>query len=570
MKPIITTCLLMAIAAFTNKPCAQTYSPVAITGFNNDVFAEAGTNATTVTSTSLDLSNYIMYTASFGAANALPGGVANNGTIVNGTRTYQLAPYNGNNILYLSAGGAVANSLPAGSVTLSTPASFSNISLLIFASEDDARADIVLNFTDGTTFNAGNFLIQDWFYGTGAMYSGFGRTARLAAPPYTVDGYPGDPRFYPLDIPLNCANRSKQLQSITLTHTFGNTSSSRISLLALSGVSYTPVTATAAITPANCGSSNGSIALTATGGSSPLTYSWNTTPVQTTATATNLPPGNYTCTITDAGGCATTIPQIVPGITPAALAATASPATVCLGEPVTLSVIVSGGTATNYTWNPGALTGSTITVTPVTSTTYTVEGQTNGCTISATVDVIVTTSFPAPVAVTVATVTATSITFNWTPVAGATGYLVSVNGQSYAIPSSGSTGTTHTITGLQPEQSVILNVVAHGPGLACKSDPRTATAATLNDEIFIPTIFTPNSDGRNDLFRIYGAIITGIEMSIYNQWGQLVYQSRDLQKGWDGTHKGKIQPTGVYIFTSRLTLIDGSEVIRKGAISLLR
>lgn len=390
MRYIIATYLLITTVFFTTHLCAQTYSPVPLTGFNNDVFAEAGTDAAAVTSVSLDLSNHVMYTANFAATNGLSGGVLNSGTIVNGTRTYQLAPYDANNILYLSSGGAVPGTLGSGTVSLSTPAYFTHISLLLFSSEDDSRADVVLNFTDGTTLNAGNFFIQDWFFGTGAMYTGFGRIARLSAPPYTVNGYPADPRFYSLDIPLNCTDRAKQLQSITLTHTFGNTSSSRISLLALSGVGYTPMTATTSVTGATCNSSNGSIQLIVAGGTPPLSYSWNTTPVQTTATATNLAAGNYTCTITDAGGCTITATATVPQASATTLTATANPATICSGQTTNLVATATGGTVTGYTWSPGNLTGSTVTVSPAASTTYTVSGQdNNGCTVSATVAVTV-------------------------------------------------------------------------------------------------------------------------------------------------------------------------------------
>src|SRR5262249_9092636 len=138
---------------------AQTYTPVAITGFNVDGFAESGTNAAAVTNTDLDLSTNILYSAAFAAANTSLGatGLPNNGTLINGSRTYQLQPYTSNNIFYLSAGGAQPNTLSAGTISLATPARYSNISLLMFSTEGNSVVDVILNFTDGTSLGIGTF-----------------------------------------------------------------------------------------------------------------------------------------------------------------------------------------------------------------------------------------------------------------------------------------------------------------------------------------------------------------------------------------------------------------------------
>ena len=90
------------------------------------------------------------------------------------------------------------------------------------------------------------------------------------------------------------------------------------------------------------------------------------------------------------------------------------------------------------------------------------------------------------------------------------------------------------------------------------------------DQIFIPNTFTPNNDGRNDEFRLYGNNISKVEMKIFNQWGQLIFESSDQFKGWNGTFKGQLQPVGVYVYVMRITLTDNTVLNKKGSINLVR
>lgn len=427
--------LLIGGLVIATGSLAQTYSPVAVGGFNQDGIAESGIDATTVTSTALDLSSNIMYSTIFAAINGLGGGLPTNGTIVSGTKTWQLQPYTGNNVLYLSSGGSQPNTMAWGNLTLATPASFSVVNLLLFSTEGNSTINIVLNFTDGTTYNYGNPTILDWFGGTGFVYSGYGRTARLNAPPYITDGVStNNPRFYEVDIPLSCTDKKKTLQSITISFLSGTTAPSRLVALALAGVGYTPPVVTPAITQATCANANGSIGLMVTGGTGPYTYAWNTTPVQSTATATSLAAGTYSCTITEADNCTVNYTGTVTSQPVATLTATANPAAVCAGDPVNLSVSATGGTVAAYTWNPGNVTGSNVSVTPAATTTYTVSGtDNNGCAVSATVPVTVnmapTSTFTVTPANTCLGITQTvtytgnataSATYNWFGFAGAT------------------------------------------------------------------------------------------------------------------------------------------------------
>jgi gliding motility-associated-like protein len=199
-----------------------------------------------------------------------------------------------------------------------------------------------------------------------------------------------------------------------------------------------------------------------------------------------------------------------------------------------------------------------------------------GCTSSARtrVDISVAQPLPAPT-VTVDNTTATAITFRWSPVTGAQRYEVTIdNGITFIPPSSGATGTTHTISGLQPNQSATIQVRAIGASTCENSALSNAvTDKTKNPQgnnIFVPNLFSPNGDGINDIEYVYGTAIAQLEFRIYNQWGQLVFTSKDQRQGWDGTMSGQKQPVGVYVWIVKATMQDGTVITKKGNVTLMR
>lgn len=433
MKCTFTIALLTVLLFSTKILFAQTFTPIPVSGYNSDIVAEAGNNAVAVTSTVIDGSNHVIYTTAFAGLNGVTGGITNTGTIVSGTRTYQMAPYTASNALYMSSAGNVANTTGTGTFTITTPAAYSRLSLLAFGTENNSTVSVTLRFTDGTTSAAGNILIKDWFGGTPFLISGMGRITRVTAAPYTVDGMPGNPRMYAFDFFVPCADQSKLLQSVTFNYIPGPNPSSRALLMALSGEAYSPLTITSVITNAICGGANGSIALTTSGGSSPFTYSWNTNPTKTTATATNLPAGTYICNIRDANSCITSYQGTVLQQSLASLTATASATLICSGEATVLSATANGGAVTGYEWNPGNVPGDNISVTPNDTTQYIVTAKDAfGCTVADTLDIVVkptpTAEFTAqPDSICLGTVdvltyqgtAGATATYNWNNFAGA-------------------------------------------------------------------------------------------------------------------------------------------------------
>lgn len=90
-------------------------------------------------------------------------------------------------------------------------------------------------------------------------------------------------------------------------------------------------------------------------------------------------------------------------------------------------------------------------------------------------------------------------------------------------------------------------------------------------DLFVPSAFTPNGDGRNDIIRPVGVGIAQLQhFRVYNRWGQLLYSTAELSKGWDGTYSGIKQPAGTYVYEAVGTDQSGNRIYRKGTLVLIR
>ena len=87
---------------------------------------------------------------------------------------------------------------------------------------------------------------------------------------------------------------------------------------------------------------------------------------------------------------------------------------------------------------------------------------------------------------------------------------------------------------------------------------------------YIPNAFSPNGDGRNDLFQVYNTCpIEGFHVEVYNRWGGLVYESDDIQSGWDGKQNGQNAAGGVYVYAVTIEE-NGTEKTISGEVVLVR
>ena len=90
-------------------------------------------------------------------------------------------------------------------------------------------------------------------------------------------------------------------------------------------------------------------------------------------------------------------------------------------------------------------------------------------------------------------------------------------------------------------------------------------------DIFIPTAFTPNKDGKNDVLKPITVGITQLNFfRIYNRWGQLIFETKELEKGWDGTINGVPQASGTFVFVAQGVDYTGKVIFRKGTCVLIR
>lgn len=94
----------------------------------------------------------------------------------------------------------------------------------------------------------------------------------------------------------------------------------------------------------------------------------------------------------------------------------------------------------------------------------------------------------------------------------------------------------------------------------------------LGFRLYFPTVFTPNADSNNDLFRPYGEGVESYQMKIFNRWGEMIYTSFDMENGWDGTTRlsKKIVESGMYFYTSTVKDEKGKQYEFSGWVMLLR
>ena len=102
------------------------------------------------------------------------------------------------------------------------------------------------------------------------------------------------------------------------------------------------------------------------------------------------------------------------------------------------------------------------------------------------------------------------------------------------------------------------------------SDCILVTVEIICGDVFVPSGFSPNNDGENDILCVYSDCMEHMTFSIYNRWGEKVYTTSSMTICWDGTWKGKELNSAVFVYVLEGSLINGQIVQQKGNISLIR
>lgn len=89
-------------------------------------------------------------------------------------------------------------------------------------------------------------------------------------------------------------------------------------------------------------------------------------------------------------------------------------------------------------------------------------------------------------------------------------------------------------------------------------------------KLYVPNAFTPDGDGLNDVFYAVGQYVDEFNMKVFNKWGHLVFESKDLYDGWDGTYAGGKAMTDWYVWVIKYTDATGKRHLLKGQVKLIR
>jgi gliding motility-associated-like protein len=365
---------------------------------------------------------------------------------------------------------------------------------------------------------------------------------------------------------------------------------------------------------------------------------------QTTSSITVTPTATTTYTVTGtSNGCPDTA-QITITVYPSpTITTTANPTQICTGQQTTLTA--SGGVT--YTWQPGNLTGAAVTVSPATTTSYTVTAtDINGCTGTSQIGVIVivcavpnaaaTASasegcegscfsftdastgnptswqwlFPGATPGTSTAQNPTNICYNTpgvytvtlvatnnfgsdtvvltnaitinqaTPVDAGTYTTVAIGNStglsatggagSYAwSPSAGVTNPNLANTTATPTVTTTYTVT-YTDANGCSSTDTVTIFVVEEYAIFVPSAFSPNGDGANDILFVRGAGIMKLDFIVFDRYGEKVFESQVLTDGWDGTFRGKPMNSGVFAWFVRAEFYNGTVQELKGDVTLMR
>ena len=302
-----------------------------------------------------------------------------------------------------------------------------------------------------------------------------------------------------------------------------------------------------------------STTLTASGGS---TYSWLPTESLSIIAiyAIASPTTTTTYTLSIISPCLSTPDYITITVFYLPTITVSSNVTICEGSPTPLTA--SG--ATTYSWNPDVSINpnvdSTLSVSPLTTTIYTVTGtDVNGCSSHNTIMVDVDPLSPVNAGPDVTINLGDVVTLSPTAVAGAT--------YSWSPSDNLSCTNCQNPTANPPNTTMYVLTVNEG---ACTLTDTVVVYVKCND-VFVPNAFSPNGDGYNDVLYVKSVCITSLtSFAIYDRWGEKVFETTDITKGWDGKLGNTELLPQVFVYFIEASGTNDEPISKKGNISLYK
>ncbi len=287
--------------------------------------------------------------------------------------------------------------------------------------------------------------------------------------------------------------------------------------------------------------------------------------------------GTYQLMYSDTSGCVTGEITILPKIVPVISVNNDS---ICAGASTNLTAVG----ANTYSWSPtiglSSSTASTVIANPLTSTSYTIIGTTNGCKDTTTAYVFVEEEINVSVNYIPSCtlngnqfLASGAINYTWSPAFG----LSNTSGSTVNVTIEDT--ITYTIIG-EVQSCFDTTEITVFPYVCGCTDPLAinfnslaiADDGTCNyslPEVILPNIFTPNNDGENDEYFLITKNVTDIELIILNRWGNVVFENSGANPIWDGKINGNLASDGVYfvLFIAKNSLNDKS-ISGQGTISI--
>ncbi len=231
--------------------------------------------------------------------------------------------------------------------------------------------------------------------------------------------------------------------------------------------------------------------------------------------------------------------------------------TICYGA--TTELQASGGT--NFLWLPSNSTTPVISVTPDSSSIFTYTLIANSTICYDTTTFLLTVN-PKPVL---------TLTHDTTLIIGQYVQLNTTGAQFYDWSPINDLSCIDCPNPVAKPYSTIEYCVIGKNGYDCSDTACiNITVDTECGEVFVPSGFSPNGDGQNDIMYVYGKCVKSMEFKIYNRWGEKVFETSDPDIGWDGVYKGKAADTDVFVYFLKAEYFIGTKVETKGNITLMR